>query len=531
MSEHDGEKRMMRRAVHAVWASAVLVFVAWGCGTSSAEKIRAAKLAGSCSINTDCEGELVCAFGRCHIACTEDRDCPPTLRCVNGQEEGTFVCQLPEEVECSSDRDCPGKQVCGIDDECRDRCDTDGDCTKTQICANSNECASTDAGRDQVDADGNIVTGGGGSAGSDGGGMGGEDTAGRGGSGGAGGSVAGSAGDEGGSGEGGEPGQGGSATGGRAGSGGSAGASGGVGGMGGMGGMSGAGGNTAGVGGNAGASGSAGNAGMGGSGGEVLTETPDGVETIDNDTRQTALPITLPALATIHVPAFPDPDQDWFSITFPNDGRSHVISIVINQEADVATSVQGVTLVNNYPMGTLGFTPGTTSYVYATAGPGATLLFNFGRDAGRIPGGLAHLSFTDATENDDNEPNNSKDTATPIELDTTYSGQVLNPWVSDIDRPNEDWFAVDLAAGQTTVTLTAVPSQGRIQGYRVVPSGASSSIGVSTVGATGSFTTFTVTTPGIHYVEFVPYTDISGFSAGAKPTYLTQQYSFRVTQP
>src|SRR5262245_31653966 len=161
-----------RRAWLAVSTSSVLILVAWGCTSSIAEKLRAAALAGSCSINSDCKNPYVCAFERCHIPCTEDRDCePPPLRCVHGSTEGVPVCQLPDEVECETDRDCPGdKQVCGIDDECRDPCDSDGDCTLTQFCANSGECASTLPDYDHVDDDGNIIADGGGRGGTSSGG-------------------------------------------------------------------------------------------------------------------------------------------------------------------------------------------------------------------------------------------------------------------------------------------------------------------------------------------------------------------------
>src|SRR5262245_32510296 len=91
-----------RRAWLALSTSGALICVAWGCTSSTAEKLRAAALAGNCSINSDCKDEYICAFGRCHIPCTEDRDCDPGLRCVHGSTEGFPVCQLPDEVECET---------------------------------------------------------------------------------------------------------------------------------------------------------------------------------------------------------------------------------------------------------------------------------------------------------------------------------------------------------------------------------------------------------------------------------------------
>ena len=102
-------------------------------------------------------------------------------------------------------------------------------------------------------------------------------------------------------------------------------------------------------------------------------------------------------------------------------------------------------------MGFFDFANGTTGYAYATAGPGATLLFRFFRSSGNITSGLSHISFQFEAENDVHEPNNTKAMASHIERDTTYSGIVSDPWVSDLDRPAQDWFAVDLDAGTATV--------------------------------------------------------------------------------
>jgi hypothetical protein len=128
-----------------------------GCSSSSDERKRASELAGGCAINSDCDPELICAFERCHKQCTEDRDCLADLRCVKSEVSDVFVCQLEEETECSVDKDCPGDQVCGVDDECRDSCKEEDDCVGAQVCANSGECASTAPGKDQLDAEGNLI--------------------------------------------------------------------------------------------------------------------------------------------------------------------------------------------------------------------------------------------------------------------------------------------------------------------------------------------------------------------------------------
>jgi hypothetical protein len=520
--------------VGAFSASAIATLLAWGCGSSSEEKLRAAELAGSCSINTDCEDPLVCAFGRCHVECDEDRDCRPLgLRCMNAPEktDRVGVCQLESEVTCESDRDCPGvTQVCGIDNECRDPCDGDADCTPTQICAKSNECASTDSEYDLLDENGNIVAhgGSGGAAGAtSGGGKGGTSSGAGGADAGAGargsaGAGLGAGGHAGQSGQGGMLGKAGSGDDGEGGaaSPGSGGASAGETGTGGEGGsgtaMGGAGEGGAGEGGGAGVA------------GEFHTERADGIETVDNDTRDTPVSTPLHGRATIHVGSN---DHDWFGVTVPDDGSPHVISIVVEQEPTASVLLAVSTLTNYAPVGSnLTYGLGTTGYAYVTAGSGATILFDFSRWAGNASGGLAHISFDVEAENDAHEPNNTKETATEIERDTVYSGTISEPWISDIDRPNQDWYAVDLELGTATIGFTSVPSQGRITVRRTDPLGEPANMGAKAEGAFGDFTSFTVSQAGTYYFTFEPYTGISGIVEGAKPTYLTQPYSFRVTQ-
>jgi hypothetical protein len=136
-------------------------------------------------------------------------------------------------------------------------------------------------------------------------------------------------------------------------------------------------------------------------------------------------------------------------------------------------------------------------------------------------------------EEDSHEPNNTKLTATEIERDTVYSGIVSAPWISDVNRPEQDWYAVHLEAGAMTMGFTAVPSQGRIGVNRVNPAGATTYLGMTEVGAIETFPSFTVPEAGTYYFVIAPSgsSGMSGAVGGAKPTYLTEPYSFRVTQP
>ncbi|HMR08915.1 MAG TPA: hypothetical protein PKA88_24210, partial [Polyangiaceae bacterium] len=100
----------------------VLGLTVWACGSDSAdERAKLAALGQGCSINSDCADPLVCAFGRCHEECADNRDCTPPAQCVKWQDE-KGVCQLDDEIDCGATQSCVGKQVCSAQGKCHDFC-------------------------------------------------------------------------------------------------------------------------------------------------------------------------------------------------------------------------------------------------------------------------------------------------------------------------------------------------------------------------------------------------------------------------
>jgi hypothetical protein len=99
----------------------------------SCSKSSESGIAGNCSINSDCDAPLVCAFGRCHSECAESRDCTSGERCVISTAGGG-VCQLTQESTCSGGAFCEVGEVCGVDEQCRVSCTTSGVCTKGDYC-------------------------------------------------------------------------------------------------------------------------------------------------------------------------------------------------------------------------------------------------------------------------------------------------------------------------------------------------------------------------------------------------------------
>lgn len=124
------------------------------CAESGDEADRAKQLSQSCSINSDCAEDLVCAFGRCHEECTAARDCEDPSLCVQSGESDLLVCQLDDDIDCSDDDDCREDQVCAVGGRCRDLCESNDDCVDGQVCASDEQVCANDA---EVDGDGALV--------------------------------------------------------------------------------------------------------------------------------------------------------------------------------------------------------------------------------------------------------------------------------------------------------------------------------------------------------------------------------------
>ena len=120
-------------------ATFVALLVVVASGACSSDDTAPAKLAEGCVINTDCNAPLVCAFRRCHNACTTSRDCQAGQRCV-ASDRPYNVCQLDVERDCQYNSQCAIGQVCGVDAHCRDLCAADRDCIPGQLCV-SGTCA------------------------------------------------------------------------------------------------------------------------------------------------------------------------------------------------------------------------------------------------------------------------------------------------------------------------------------------------------------------------------------------------------
>ncbi|MES1184864.1 MAG: carboxypeptidase-like regulatory domain-containing protein, partial [Myxococcales bacterium] len=113
-------------------AAAGLLLTTLGLGGCGDDPVKAG-VAKGCTLNSDCNGGLVCSFGLCHQECEVTTDCPAGQRCVKTDDSN--VCQLDDEAACHFKSDCQEPLVCAIDLQCRNQCQKDLDCLKGQQCA------------------------------------------------------------------------------------------------------------------------------------------------------------------------------------------------------------------------------------------------------------------------------------------------------------------------------------------------------------------------------------------------------------
>lgn len=140
---------MQKHLISLTALASALVSILPACGNVD-DKI-AATQSSICHINSDCATDLVCVFQRCHDACTTSRDCERGSRCVAGVGK-QHVCQLADEARCDGEKPCSGAQICGVDGECRDGCNSDSACLDEQVCR-SGTCADST----ELDAQGQLT--------------------------------------------------------------------------------------------------------------------------------------------------------------------------------------------------------------------------------------------------------------------------------------------------------------------------------------------------------------------------------------
>jgi hypothetical protein len=243
---------------------------------------------------------------------------------------------------------------------------------------------------------------------------------------------------------------------------------------------------------------------------------------VDNGDRSHTVP--LPSKASVYLPAN---DEDWFSVHAPDDGRAHVIELLIAQEAGLRVAVTALAGADFAQIGSGILAAGVTNSVYVSVGPGTTTLIQILPFTGA--GRRADLTFNLTAENDDYEPNDTPEQAATIATNTTVSAELIAPFASGTDVPVADWYRVELTQGTATLSLLGAPAVGRFNIQRVSSLGVAANIVFTVDGEIGSWP-IAVPASGTYLIAFTRYTGFAPFTVGAKPAHLSQPYSFQIQQ-
>lgn len=118
---------LRRLSVLAMWSlTALTSSLAMGCEARVA-------LGFQCESRSDCPDPYVCVQGRCRSECSEARDCAFPLECIVAGISNAGGCRVPEDGTCRVDEDCAGELVCE-ENVCVQPCTEHSDCAVAQVC-------------------------------------------------------------------------------------------------------------------------------------------------------------------------------------------------------------------------------------------------------------------------------------------------------------------------------------------------------------------------------------------------------------
>jgi len=250
-----------------------------------------------------------------------------------------------------------------------------------------------------------------------------------------------------------------------------------------------------------------------------------------NDTRETATPFTLGA--TVHACLQQYGDQDFYEFTVPaSPAQGGVVAVDIT-EVGVGGSVE-VAIQTAVDNGTL---TGTVGY-HGDEGQNVSFWFagaagaKFRIDVHNYVGSTAAytLSIKETGVPDLHEPNDSRSTATAIEVGKPVAGYLFSGFESGTQKlPWDDWYKATLPAGTAKVALTDVPDE--VEAVVELDD----AMGVKVVSSTskvagGAVSLSAMVSAGDYFIHVSPYDQYSIQGGGATiPTFATRPYSLDVS--
>lgn len=504
---------MKARTAHILAAATLLAVVA-GCSN------RKTPVPGkSCLINSDCESPLTCNFGKCHEPCRENGDCPNGGLCVYAptagsdartSEPATARLRVCVQESCAMNSECPDLLVCGRDLRCRQECAANKDCPpRNQLCVIGNDQAQKVCAEPiDIGDDGQLSRGDGGTQPATDAGALDAPTSGTGGSGG---QPAGDA--------------------------------------------------------NApdGATGDAPTDMMTGTGGkDASSDAPAGSDAAAPDA-----PMDLPALdAGPTVVAESEPNDDIDTPTHyvlgtevaGTMGKADATTDIVDYyevvapagdpsggyfQASVNIKVGGgavfAQVYSAFDNGQLlladGAAAGQATFFYWAARPGQRYLVRLYEGGGVVPTFGYSFKATYTRTADLYEPNDSSDAPASLALGTPATVYFFAGYdTSSPPTPDQDWYQVTLAAGDTHVSITSVPHDVRMQ-YQIYDSHFVQVAATGFVGANAGADLdggFTAAAPGVYRIAISAFSFLAGSAAGrgvTLPDSFTRPYMITVTQP
>lgn len=263
--------------------------------------------------------------------------------------------------------------------------------------------------------------------------------------------------------------------------------------------------------------------GSGPSGAERLVEDCDSTAADDNDTRETAMPLGTGATLCVK-----GEDEDWLYVDTPDDGKAHILRVLIAPDPGISVSFGAEAAADDSSLGGDHTAPGADQTLWATLGPGTRTLLRFSRFS---TGGRLTLDANLETESDAYSPNQTKETAAEIAANEEITAEVHQPYTSANDKPYEDWYRVELAAGQHTLSFTRVVSSQQVSVQIINPRGENVGGGhARNAGALFDYP-FEVKNAGTHFIRVADFFDAPGsFSVGKRRASLSEQYVFSVIE-
>ena len=278
--------------------------------------------------------------------------------------------------------------------------------------------------------------------------------------------------------------------------------------------------------GNSATEGGSGDAGQSGSSSPTSTNHEDcgDPDRIANDDRQHA--VNFGSGATLCVTD--DQDSDWFYVDTPSDGRAHVIKLDITETDESWVDIFVIADKDGSDMGRIHPSQrGLKLSSFVTVGPGTRTYFQVEGFTNNTDTTTIDLSVT--AEIDEHEPNNDRASATQIKPGTEVSAQLVLPYVSQTDQQIQDVYKVQLAAGEHTFQMTAVPSDlfPAIQVSDSADTVLSTHNHGANRGAKFSFK-FTADEAGVYYFSVDSWVDLSLVYSGTEAASYSEPYKFQI---